>query len=165
MENTHRPAGLVLSRQNLPIVPRGEDGFSDTSNVHRGGYVLLDTEGTPDVVLIGTGSEVQHAVGARDLLAEKGIKARVVSMPCVEWFEEQEAAYRETVIPPTVKARVSVEAGVKMGWREFVGDHGRSLSIEHYGASADAARLFKEFGFTAQSVADAAEDSIRVSTS
>ncbi|MCW2827868.1 MAG: transketolase [Marmoricola sp.] len=165
MENTHRPAGLVLSRQNLPIVPRGEDGFSDTSNVHRGGYVLLDTEGIPDVVLIGTGSEVQHAVGARDLLAEKGIKARVVSMPCVEWFEEQEAAYRETVIPPTVKARVSVEAGVKMGWREFVGDHGRSLSIEHYGASADAARLFKEFGFTAQSVADAAEDSIRVSTS
>jgi transketolase len=165
MENTHRPAGLVLSRQNLPIVPRGEDGFSDTSNVHRGGYVLLDTEGTPDVVLIGTGSEVQHAVGARDLLAEKGIKARVVSMPCVEWFEEQEAAYRETVIPPTVKARVSVEAGVKMGWREFVGDHGRSLSIEHYGASANAARLFKEFGFTAQSVADAAEDSIRVSTS
>ncbi|MCW2809254.1 MAG: transketolase [Marmoricola sp.] len=165
MENTHRPAGLVLSRQNLPIVPRGEDGFSDTSNVHRGGYVLLDTEGIPDVVLIGTGSEVQHAVGARDLLAEKGIKARVVSMPCVEWFEEQEAAYRETVIPPTVKARVSVEAGVKMGWREFVGDHGRSISIEHYGASADAARLFKEFGFTAQSVADAAEDSIRVSTS
>jgi transketolase len=132
--------------------------------VHRGGYVLLDTEGTPDVVLIGTGSEVQLAVAARDLLAQKDIRARVVSMPCVEWFNEQESAYRETVIPPTVRARVSVEAGIKLGWREFVGDLGRTISIEHYGASADAARLFTEFGFTAQAVADAAEDSIRVAT-
>ena len=165
MEHTDRPAGIILSRQNLPIVPRDEQGFSDTSNVHKGGYVLLDTEGTPDVVLIGTGSELQLAVAARELLAEKDIKARVVSMPCIEWFEEQEASYRETVIPPTVKARVSVEAGIKMGWREYVGDHGRSVSIEHYGASADAARLFTEFGFTARAVADAAEDSIRVATS
>ncbi len=164
MEHTDRPAGLILSRQDLPVVPRGQEGFSDTSNVHRGGYVLLDTEGTPDVVLIATGSEVQLAVAARDLLAEKDVKARVVSMPCVEWFEEQESSYRETVIPPTVKARVSVEAGIKLGWREFVGDHGRSVSIEHYGASADAARLFYEFGFTAQAVADAAQDSIRVAT-
>lgn len=164
LENTERPAGLILSRQNLPIVPRGTDGYSDTSNVHRGGYVLLDTEGTPDVVLVGTGSEVQLAVAARELLAEDGVKARVVSMPCREWFDEQETSYRETVIPPTVKARVSVEAGIAQGWREVVGDRGRIVSIEHYGASADQARIFTEFGVTAQSVADAARDSIRVST-
>ncbi len=162
LEHTDRPAGLVLSRQNLPTFPRDADGFSDVSNVHRGGYVLLDTEGVPDVVLIGTGSEVQLAVEARALLAEKGVAARVVSMPCIEWFNEQEAAYRETVVPPTVKARVSVEAGVKMGWREIVGDHGRMVSIEHYGASADYERIYTEFGITAQAVADSAEDSIRV---
>ncbi|MCW2757861.1 MAG: transketolase [Nocardioidaceae bacterium] len=165
MANTHQPAGLILSRQNLPIVPRGSDGYSDTSNVHKGGYVLLDTAGVPDVVLIGTGSELQLAVAARDLLAEKGVAARVVSMPCIEWFNAQEASYRETVIPPTVKARVSVEAGIAMGWREVVGDAGRIVSIEHYGASADAARLFTEFGFTAQAVADAASDSIHAASS
>jgi transketolase len=160
----HLPAGLVLSRQDLPVFPRGEDGYSDTSNVHRGGYVLLDVDGgEPDVVLIGTGSEVQLAVQARDLLAEKDIRARVVSMPCREWFDEQHASYRETVIPPTVKARVSVEAGIKMGWHEIVGDHGRCVSIEHYGASADYARIYQEFGVTAEAVANAAEDSIRVS--
>jgi transketolase len=165
LEHTDRPAGIILSRQNLPVFPRDEDGFSDTSNVHRGGYVLLDTEGgLPDVVLVGTGSEVQLAVRARELLAAKDIRARVVSMPCREWFDEQEASYRETVIPPTVKARVSVEAGVKMGWREIVGDHGRSISIEHYGASADYQRIYQEFGVTAEAVADAAEDSIRTVT-
>ncbi len=161
----HLPAGLILSRQDLPVFPRGEDGYSDTSNVQRGGYVLLDVDGgEPDVVLIGTGSEVQLAVRARDLLAEKGIRARVVSMPCREWFDEQHASYRETVIPPTVKARVSVEAGIKMGWHEIVGDHGRCVSIEHYGASADYARIYQEFGVTAEAVANAAEDSIRVSS-
>ena len=116
------------------------------------------------MVLVGTGSEVQLAVEARALLAEKGVRARVVSMPCREWFDEQDASYRETVIPPTVKARVSVEAGVAQGWREIVGDHGRIVSIEHYGASADFARIFREFGVTAEAVADAAEDSIRVAT-
>ena len=161
----HRPAGLILSRQDVPTFPRGEAGYSDGSNVHRGGYVLLDVEGgLPDVVLIGTGSEVQLAVAARDLLAEEGIRARVVSMPCREWFDSQEASYRETVVPPTVKARVSVEAGIAMGWREVVGDAGRIVSLEHYGASADAARLFTEFGITAQAVADAARDSIHSST-
>jgi transketolase len=165
MERTDRPAGLALSRQNLPVFPRGVDGFSDTSNVHRGGYVLLDTEGTPDVVLIGTGSEVQLAVEARKILAEDGVAARVVSMPCREWFDEQESSYRETVIPPTVKARVSVEAGIAQGWREVVGDHGRIVSIEHYGASADYQRIFTEFGVTATAVADAARDSIHVATS
>jgi transketolase len=164
LERTDRPAGLALSRQNLPVFPRGTDGFSDTSNVHRGGYVLQDTAGTPDVVLIGTGSELQLAVEARKILAEDGVAARVVSMPCREWFDEQEASYRETVIPPTVKARVSVEAGVAQGWREVVGDHGRIVSIEHYGASADYQRIFTEFGVTATAVADAARDSIRVAT-
>jgi transketolase len=156
-----RPAGLVLTRQNVPVFPRGEEGFSDTSNVHRGGYVLLDVDGgNPDVVLIGTGSEVQLAVEARRILADQGVRARVVSLPCREWFDAQESSYRETVIPPAVKARVAVEAGVAQGWRELVGDHGRIVSLEHYGASAAYDRIFREFGLTAQAVADAAHDSI-----
>ncbi len=170
LERTDRPAGLALTRQDVPIFPRGEDSFTDTSNVHRGGYVLLDAPdiegrgGLPDVVLVGTGSEVQLAVAARDLLAEDDIRARVVSMPCREWFDEQEPAYRETVIPPMVKARVSVEAGVAQGWREVVGDHGRIVSIDSYGASADYARIYQEYGVTAQAVADAARDSLRTVT-
>ena len=165
LEQPDRPAGLVLSRQNLPTYPRGTDGFSDTSNVHRGGYVLLDVEGgAPDVVLIGTGSEVQLAVRARALLAADGVRARVVSMPCREWFDAQETSYRETVIPPIVKARVSVEAGIAQGWREVVGDAGHIVSLEHYGASADYARLYQEFGITAEAVAAAARDSIRDAT-
>jgi transketolase len=165
LQNTDRPAGIALTRQNVPVFPRGTDGWADTSQVHRGGYVLLDVEGgLPDVVLVGTGSEVQVAVAARDLLAEDGIRARVVSMPCREWFDAQDEAYRETVIPPTVKARVSVEAGVAMGWREVVGDHGRIVSIEGYGASADFARIYQEYGITGEAVADAARDSIRACT-
>ena len=165
LERTDRPAGLALSRQNVPVFPRGEDGFSDTSNVHRGGYVLLDVDGgLPDVVLIGTGSEVQLAVAAREQLAADGIRARVVSMPCREWFDEQETSYRETVIPPTVKARVSVEAGIAQGWREVVGDHGRIVSIETYGASADYERIYTEYGVTAEAVANAAKDSIAAVT-
>jgi transketolase len=169
LEQTDRPAGLILSRQNLPVFPRDEDGYSDTSNVHRGGYVLLDPPddlpgGQPDVVLVGTGSEVQLAVKARELLAADGVRARVVSMPCREWFDAQETSYRETVIPPIVKARVSVEAGVAQGWREVVGDHGRIVSLDHYGASADYERLYREFGITAEAVAAAAQDSIRSAT-
>jgi transketolase len=165
LQNTDRPAGIALTRQDVPVFPRGTDGYSDTSDVHRGGYVLLDVEeGLPDVVLIGTGSEVQIAVAARDLLAADGIRARVVSMPCREWFDEQEPAYRESVIPPTVKPRVSVEAGIALGWREIVGDHGRIVSIDTYGASADYQRLYQEYGMTGEAVADAARDSIRVCT-
>ena len=162
LEHVDRPAGLVLTRQNVPTFPRGEDGFASTEGVARGGYVLLDAEGgVPDVVLVATGSEVQLAVEARTLLADKGIRARVVSMPCREWFDSQDQSYRDTVIPPTVKARVSVEAGVAQGWREVVGDHGRSVSLEHFGASADFATIFRQFGITAEAVVLAVEDSIR----
>jgi transketolase len=170
MEHNDRPAGIVLTRQNVPVFPRGETDstgahWADTSNVAKGAYVLLDAKnGTPDVVLVATGSEVQLAVRAREILAGKGIAARVVSMPCREWFDAQTPAYRETVIPPTLKARVAVEAGVAQGWREVVGDHGRIVSIEQYGASADYDRIFRELGVTAEAVAAAAEDSIRVAT-
>ena len=165
LEHTDRPAGIALSRQNLPVFPRGEQGFADTSNVHRGGYVLLDTEGgLPDVVIIATGSELQLAVAARSTLAEDGVRARVVSMPCREWFDEQEASYQETVIPPTVKARVSVEAGIAQGWRELVGDHGRIVSIEQFGHSAEYSRIFTEYGLTAEAVVSAAHDSIAAAT-
>ncbi|CAN5243290.1 transketolase [soil metagenome] len=158
-----RPAALALSRQNLPIVPRGVDGFADTSGVAKGGYVLIDSPtASVDVVLIGTGSEVQLAVAAREQLATQGIGARVVSLPCLEWFNEQTQAYRDEVIPPAVRARVSVEAGVRTGWRDLVGDAGRMVGIDHYGASADAATLFHEFGFTADAVAAAALESIAV---
>ncbi len=167
IEHTDRPSGLALTRQNVPVFPRGEDGFADTSQVHRGGYVLIDAPeaegggaGTPDVILVGTGSEVQLAVRARELLAADGIRARVVSMPCREWFDAQDPAYRETVLPPTVKARVSVEAGIAQGWRDVVGDHGRIVSIETYGASADYERIYTEYGITAEAVANAARDSV-----
>jgi transketolase len=161
LDNPHRPAGLILTRQNVPTFPRGEQGFAPTDDVRRGGYVLLDSEtGTPDVILVGTGSEVQLAVQARSMLAEKGISARVVSMPCREWFDAQEQAYRDTVLPSSVRARVSVEAGVSMGWREVVGATGRCVSLEHFGASADYATIYREFGITAESVALAAEGSV-----
>ena len=161
LENTHNPAGLVLTRQNVPVFPRGTDGFATTDDVAKGGYVLVDADnGSPDVILIGTGSEVQLAVKARETLAEKGISARVVSMPCREWFDAQPQAYRDTVLPPIVKARVSVEAAVAQGWREIVGATGRMVSLEHFGASADFATIFREFGITAEAVALAAEESI-----
>jgi len=162
LSHTDRPAGLALTRQNVPVFPRGTEGFAGTEGVARGGYVLIDADnGSPDVILIGTGSEVQLAVEARRQLAEKDISARVVSLPCREWFDAQDQAYRDTVIPPIVKARVSVEAGVAMGWRELVGQHGRSVSLEHFGASADYATIFREFGITAEAVVLAAEDSLR----
>ncbi len=161
LEHTDRPIALALTRQNVPTVPRGEQGYASTDGVAKGGYVLLDAEGEPDVVLVGTGSEVQLAVAAREQLAAKGISARVVSMPCREWFDAQDRAYRDSVIPPMVKARVSVEAGIAQGWREIVGDHGRTVSLEHFGGSADFNTLYREFGITAEAVVLAAEESIR----
>jgi len=160
LEHTDRPAGLALTRQNVPTYPRGTDGFATTENVKKGGYTLLDTDGTPDVILIGTGSELQLAVEARNTLAAEGINARVVSMVSREWFDEQDDDYRNSVIPASVKARVSVEAGVGQGWREVVGDAGRIVSLEHFGASADYKVLFREFGITAEAVVQAAKDSI-----
>ena len=161
LENPVGPAALCLTRQNVPTFPRGTDGFAGTDGVARGGYTLIDTDGTPDVVLVATGSEVQLAVQAREDLAAKEIKARVVSMPCREWFEAQDPGYRDTVLPPEVRARVSVEAAVAQGWREVVGDAGRIVSLEHYGASAQHTELFEKFGFTPAAVVAAAEDSIR----
>lgn len=165
MRTTDRPAGLALSRQNLPVFPRGEvDGehWAPASDAATGGYVLLDAPGggLPDVVLIATGSEVQMAVEARRVLAEDGVGARVVSMPCREWFDRQDQAHRDSVIPPIVKARVSVEAGIAMGWRDLVGDHGRIVSIETFGASADYQRIFAEYGMTTEAVVAAARDSL-----
>jgi transketolase len=164
--HTDRPAALALTRQNVPTFPRGTDAetgqhWGSTDGVAKGGYTLIDAEGgVPDVVLIGTGSEVQLAVAARDILAAEGVRARVVSMPCREWFDAQHLAYRDSVIPPIVKARVSVEAGIAMGWRDLVGDAGRIISIEQYGASADYQRILTEYGVTAEAVAQAARDSI-----
>jgi len=164
LEHNDRPAGLILTRQNLPTFPRGTDGFADTSGVAKGAYVLKDSEGTPDVILIGTGSEVQLAVAAAEQLAEQGIAARVVSMPCREWFDEQDQEYKDSVIPPEVTARVSVEAGISQGWRDVVGDAGRIVSINHYGASAAGGLLFTEFGFTPEAVVTAAQESLAAAT-
>jgi transketolase len=162
---TDRPTALALSRQNLPTVPRGTDAstgqhWASADLTAKGAYTLLDTDGAPDVILVATGSEVQLAVKARELLAADGIAARVVSMPCREWFEQQDAAYRDSVIPPHSRARVAVEAAVAFGWRDVVGDAGRIVSLEHYGASADFATLYDKFGITADAVAAAARESI-----
>jgi transketolase len=160
LQHTDRPAALALTRQNVPTYPRGTDGWAGLDDVAKGAYVLVDAAGEPDVVLLATGSEVQVAVAARELLAADGIAARVVSMPCFEWFEEQDQAYRDSVIPPSVRARVSVEAGVKQGWRDYVGDAGRIVSIDRYGASADYQRIYQEYGITGEAVAQAAKDSM-----
>jgi transketolase len=163
LEHTDRPAGLVLTRQNVPVFDRsaGPDGLASADLTARGGYVLAEAPGgTPDVILIGTGSEVQIALAARQQLQAQGISARVVSMPCVEWFKEQDAAYRESVLPAGVRARVSIEAGIALGWREFVGDLGDSVSLEHYGASAAAQKLYEEFGITAEHMVQAATTSL-----
>jgi transketolase len=151
--NGSGPVGLILSRQGLPVL----EG-TNVEGVARGGYVLGDQADDPDVVLIATGSEVQLAVEAAKLLADKDIIARVVSMPCVEWFESQPSEYRDSVLPPSVSARVAVEAGIAQSWHKLVGDTGKIVSIEHYGESADAKTLFREFGFTAEAVAAAAEE-------
>jgi transketolase len=167
--HTDRPAGLCLTRQNVPILDRAADqarvqageGLAGAEGTARGGYVLAEAAGgEPTVILIATGSEVQTALGARELLGREGIAARVVSMPCVEWFVGQEASYREEVLPARVRARVSVETGIALGWRTFVGDAGECVSLEHFGASADYRVLFEEFGITAERVAATARSSL-----
>jgi transketolase len=155
LERTDRPSALCLSRQNVPTFDRVI--FAPAAGVAKGAYVMAD--GT-DVILIGTGSEVQIAVAARELLAADGISARVVSMPCTEWFTEQDASYQEEVLPAAMRARVSVEAGITPPWKIFVGDAGESVGVDHYGASAAAAVIYEKFGITAEAVATAAKSSI-----
>ncbi|GAA4754204.1 transketolase [Modestobacter marinus] len=164
LEHNDRPAGLALSRQNLPVLDRTE--FASAEGTAKGGYVLAEaSNGQPEVVLMGTGSEVQIAVAAREQLEAQGVPTRVVSLPCWEWFAEQDEAYRLQVLPPSVRARVSVEAGVPMGWREFVGDAGRIVGLNHYGASASYSTLYEEFGLTAEAVVAAAQESIQAAAS
>lgn len=160
------PAGIALTRQNVPVFDRGADAASGdvlaaAHHMAKGAYVLAEAaNGSPDVILIATGSEVSVAMDARAQLAEQGIHARVVSAPCLEWFDEQSAEYRESVLPAAVTSRVSVEAGVALSWYRYIGDRGRTVSIEHFGASADYQTLFREFGITPEAVAAAARESI-----
>jgi transketolase len=164
LENNDRPAGLALSRQNLPVFERTAANSAD--GVARGAYVLADaSNGSPEVILLGTGSEVQIAMAARERLEADGVPTRVVSVPCVEWFADQEQSYKDEVLPPSVRARVSVEAGVPMGWREFVGDAGRIVGLTHYGASAAYTVLYEEFGLTDEAVVAAARESIEAARS
>ncbi|MEU0354825.1 transketolase [Streptomyces cyaneofuscatus] len=157
------PHGLALTRQGVPTYEANEDAA-------KGGYVLFEAEGPsgqstePQVLLIATGSEVHVAVEAREQLQAAGVPTRVVSMPSVEWFEEQDQGYKESVLPPSVKARVAVEAGIGLTWYRYVGDAGRIVSLEHFGASADAKVLFREFGFTAENVAAVARESLAAAT-
>jgi transketolase len=153
-----RPAGILLSRQNLPVLDRTV--FASTSGVAHGAYALNNIA-NPDVILIATGSEVAIALKAAEILQVENISARVVSAPCIEWFNQEDSAYRESILPSSVKARVSIEAGIAQGWRELIGDCGIPVSLEHFGASASASVLFKEFGFTPENVASAARESIK----
>jgi transketolase len=164
LERTDHPAGLSLTRQDVPVFNRdpGTDGaLASAEGVSRGGYVLAEAAGgPPEVILIATGSEVQIALAAREQLQREGTAARVVSMPCVEWFTEQDISYQEDVLPPGIRARVCVEAGIALGWRAFAGDAGECVSLEHFGASAAYQTLYEEFGLTEERVAAAARSSL-----
>lgn len=166
LERRVGPAGIALTRQNIPVFKRGEADetgavFAGAENTSKGAYTLVDaSNGNAQLILIATGSELQLAVTARELLEKQGIATRVVSAPCLEWFDEQSPAYRESVLPSSVKARVSVEAGLSLGWSKYVGAYGRSVSIEHFGASADYKTLFKQFGMTTDAVVAKALESI-----
>ena len=165
LERRQGPAGIALTRQNVPVFERGEgeataNTIAHARNTSRGAYVLIDSDGHPDVLLLATGSEVQLAVAAREILAAEGVQARVISAPCWEWFEEQPENYRESVIPSRVTARVSIEAGLALSWHKFLGSRGRAVSLEHFGASADYKTLFEKFGITTDAVVSAAHESI-----
>ena len=167
LENRTGPVGLALTRQNVPVFERSSgppsgDSLAAADAVIRGAYVLAEAPGDrPDVILIATGSEVQIALAAREILRGENVAARVVSAPCLEWFERQPAAYRDSVLPPDIRARVSIEAGIAQPWYKYVGDRGRCVSLEHFGASADYQTLYREFGFTAEAVVSAALATMR----
>ena len=159
LEYKAAPKGLALSRQGLPVLEGTKEKAHD--GVRRGAYVLVEeSKETPEVILLATGSEVQLAVAAAKELEAAGTATRVVSAPCLEWFDEQDDAYRESVLPSKVQARVSIEAGIAMPWHKYTGSFGRSISIEHYGASAPAGELFEKFGFTTAAVVEAAQESL-----
>lgn len=159
LERTTSPAGLCLTRQNVPVIDRSV--FAAADLVARGGYVLAEAgSGMPQVLLIATGSEVPIALAARERLEAEGTPTRVVSMPCQEWFAEQDQAYRQMVLPPSVRARVSIEAAATMGWRDFVGDDGECLGLDHFGASAPYAILYEQFGITPERAVAAAHSSL-----
>jgi transketolase len=159
LEHTDRPTALALSRQNLPIVDRSK--YASAEGTLKGGYILSEaSDGAPQVILIASGSEVSIALTAQERLEAEGTPTRVVSMPCQEWFFQQDVAYQQQVLPHGVKARVTVEAGIRMSWDRILGDAGEAVSIEHYGASAPAKVLFEQFGFTADNVVAKAHASL-----
>ncbi len=159
LEHTDRPAGLCLTRQNVPTLDRSSLGSAE--GVAKGGYVLAEAgTGIPEVILIATGSEVHLALDARERLEAEGTPTRVVSMPCVEWFRSQDLAYQRTVLPTEVQARVSVEAAVSQGWHEWVGAYGECVALEHFGASAPYAVLYEQFGLTPERIVAAARASL-----
>jgi transketolase len=165
LERAQNPAGIALTRQGIPVLNRGADTASGSTLAHarhtaKGGYILAESESDLRVILLATGSEVSIALEARGLLEAAGVGTRVVSMPCMEWFDEQEQSYRDSVLPPSLKARVSIEAGIAQSWHRFVGDSGKTVSLEHFGASADYQRLYTEFGLTAEAVVLAAHESL-----
>lgn len=167
LQHTNGPSGIALSRQNMPVFARGENDKTGTrmagaENTLKGAYTLVDAaNGKPKVIIIATGSELQLAIEARLILEAGGVATRVVSAPCLEWFEEQSSNYRDSVLPANVKARVSVEAGLSLGWSKYLGAFGESVSIEHFGASADYQTLFREFGITTEHVVSAAKISLK----
>jgi transketolase len=160
-----KPCGLILSRQNLPVLDRNR--YSPASDAALGAYIVSKSSNASnddlDVILIATGSEVSLAIAAQDKLSNEGINARVVSAPCLEWFAEQNESYREKVLPKTIKARVSIEAGVSQPWYQFIGDSGVAISVNNFGASASGEILFREFGFTVENIVKAAKESIEKS--
>jgi len=153
---SNKPSGLCLSRQNLPVIDA--PGTSDASLVGRGAYIISESSSAPEVILLASGSEVSIALSAQQTLESSGVSTRVVSAPCLEWFDSQDATYRESVLPHKVTARVSIEAGIAQGWWKYVGSAGRCISLEHFGASAGAEKLYAEFGITAEAVVAAAQE-------
>jgi transketolase len=158
LERRNGPTGLVLTRQKVPTFDRTK--LASAKGLHKGAYVLAEASSAPKVIIVATGSEVQLAIAAREELEKAGTPTRVVSMPCMEHFFTQDAAYRESVLPKAVKARVSVEAGVTFGWDKVIGEHGVAIGVDEFGASAPDKILFEQYGFTVKAVVEAAKRSL-----